>query len=279
MIATFDLGGTKLAVAIADNAGKLHHTARIPTQDRDPRDVFSDAADFFKPHKFTAIGVASFGPLVGTALSKSTPKIPWRGADLPTLLRGADLLKKNTPFVLLQDVQAEVIGEASLGNHGKHSRYAYATISTGIGVGIFDKEQNRLNPAAEAGHLAVPALNKTRGICKSHKLCWEGFCSGTALKLKPDGKPHRMPSAWVVRTAHALYSLALTNALDIIILGGGVIDSWQHHKSETLARLTKHMQQFNNNYIPLPKLATASIPNRALAGIAIAASKWAHLLP
>jgi hypothetical protein len=84
-----------------------------------------------------------------------------------------------------------------------------------------------------------------------------------------------MPSAWVVRTAHALYSLALTNALDIIILGGGVIDSWQHHNPETLARLTKHLQQFNNHYIPLPKLATANIPNRALAGIAIAASKWA----
>jgi hypothetical protein len=38
------------------------------------------------------------------------------------------------------------------------------------------------------------------------------------------------------------------------------------------------MQQFNNHYIPLPQLATANIPNRALAGIAIAATKWARPL-
>jgi predicted NBD/HSP70 family sugar kinase len=174
MIATFDLGGTKLAVALADNSGKLHHTARIPTESRNPRDVFSDAAAFFKPHNYTAIGFASFGPLTGTAISKSTPKIPWRGADLPTLLRQAGLLKKNTQFLLLQDVQAEVIGEASLGRHGNFARYAYATISTGIGVGIYDQQHNLLHPAAEAGHLPVPALTNPKGICKSHNNFWEG---------------------------------------------------------------------------------------------------------
>ena len=260
-----DLGGTKLEVGMADDQGKIVESLRIATGEESPEEVFEKAAAFYTGKTYEAVGVASFGPLAGHCLSKTTPKRLWRGFDLQQGLAQSGILKPEMPCEILQDVQAEVIAEAKLGNHGDFNLYAYATISTGIGVAFYDVERNYLFRGAEGGHVPVPG---NPGKCESHKNCWEGTCSGTAIAAKPTGHDLEPTTQWLLQMATAIYTIHLTTNTDCFILGGGVIDGLGQNQQKTLQQIQQAMTQINHNYIQLPALRISQVKSRALAGMA-----------
>jgi len=169
------------------------------------------------------------------------------------------------PCEILQDVQAEVIAEAKLGNKGNFNLYAYATISTGIGVAFYDTEQNYLSRRAEGGHVPVPG---NRGKCESHEHCWEGACSGTSMGVKPTGRDVEVSDEWLQQMATAIYSVHLVINVDCFVLGGGVIDGLGKNQQTMLRRVSEAMEQINRGYVQLPALRVARVKSRALAGMA-----------
>ena len=235
LFAGIEAGGTKFVVGVGSAQAGSIATARIET--RDPDTTFAEVGRFFADHApaegYAAAGIASFGPVDLDPASPtyghilSTPKAGWQGADLVGRL-GAML---GTRVAIDTDVNAAAIAEAHA--RGGSGDLAYATIGTGIGVGLVTNGQ----PVHGAGHPEMGHILVRRhrdhgdfaGICPFHGDCLEGLASGAAIRAAweqgLDTLPHDHP-AWRIESdylAQLCVTLILTVAPTTIVLGGGVM--------------------------------------------------------
>lgn len=235
--AAIEAGGTKFVVATG-NTQKIQHKVSIPT--RDPKTTWSEVLDFLEKASaetpFSAIGLASFGPLELNPQSASygelgnTPKTEWQGTNMLEPLR-----QFNVPVSLETDVNAAALGEAMLGNGRSHNTVAYATVGTGIGVGIV-QGGNVFHGSfhLEMGHMPVPKDSEQDpfpGICPYHKNCLEGLASGKAIHARWGSDLRGLANEHPAYDIQAQYlgylcsTLILGYAPDKILLGGGVMQS------------------------------------------------------
>lgn len=183
-IAGIDIGGTKIAVAIAPASGQVIARTAFPT-DRDgtPRDSMTQALDtltsLVDQHlgQLTSVGIGCAGPLdfeLGRVLSPPNMPPSWRNFPLRSFVE--DKLK--VPVVLDNDANAAALGESLYGAGRGYSDLVYLTISTGIGVGIIagDKLVHRLG---EGGHVTVQPGGALCGC--GARGCMETLCSGTGI--------------------------------------------------------------------------------------------------
>lgn len=186
-IAGIDIGGTKIAVALADTDGHLISLSRFATQvERGPHRILEQAAEEIErmigetAAGLVAVGVGCGGPLDrGRGLILSPPNLPdWDEFPIIELLE----TRLGVPALLDNDANAAALGEAKFGAGRGLSNVVYITISTGIGGGIIIG--GRLlhgtgDGAGEVGHITVLADGPTCGC--GARGCMEAICSGTSI--------------------------------------------------------------------------------------------------
>lgn len=187
MIGAIDIGGTKIAVGMVDDHGKVLSKAESPTQgDRGYADGLARITNMLRETARTAggelrgIGIGSTGwvyPFTGEF--GDVDFLPaWKGCN-PV----QDLARTFGVSVALEnDGDASALGEAAWGAGRGKSRLIYVTVGTGIGGGIILDGQlyrgvDRSHP--EVGHHVIDASGPpcTCGF----RGCWEALATGPAM--------------------------------------------------------------------------------------------------
>ncbi|WP_375389889.1 ROK family protein [uncultured Amnibacterium sp.] len=239
MIAGIETGGTKVvcAAAAASAPERPLVTRRFPTTG--PDETIGRIRDFLAEvtadEPLQALGVASFGPVDAAHGSPrfgyvtTTPKPGW--ADVDLLGR---VTPQGVPAAFVNDVVGAAVGELRYGAGQGLSSLAYATIGTGVGVGmVVDGRPIGGDGWPEVGHLLVrrhPA-DRFAGNCPFHGDCLEGLAAGPAIKARwgvdaSSFPPEVHDEAFAVLAsyiAQMAYTVALTVGAERVVLGGGVM--------------------------------------------------------
>ncbi|RSN51698.1 ROK family protein [Actinomadura sp. WAC 06369] len=237
--AALDIGGTKVAAALADAEGTVLHRGRVPTPEGGGQAVLAaaarlldglaeDARDGSRPpgggtgDRLRAAGVRALGvgapgvvdPATGRVVSATDVLPGWSGTPVRDAL--ADLT--GLPVAVANDVRAMGLGEARRGAGAGFHRVLHVSVGTGVGGAL--TTGGRLDggahgTAGELAHLLVPERGPVPCGCgrRDHL---EAAVSGPAIAAT--GDPGR---------AGALLGRALAGLLavldpDAVVVGGGV---------------------------------------------------------
>ena len=251
MIGAVDIGGTKIAVGIVDDEGRVLAWDECATdQDRG----FIDAVDRMERMlrecaaranvAIDGIGIGCTGPVyprtgeIGdVAFLKS-----WQGGNLVNALES----RFGVRVVLENDADAATLGEAFWGAGRGKAQVFFVTVGTGIGVGMaFNGRLYRGVDDAhpEIGHQVIDAGGP---LCYcGARGCWEVLAAGPAMAawMNEQGQPdlsakqicemaaagNALAQKAAEREAHYL-GLGLANMVtifcpEVIVLGGSVMRS------------------------------------------------------
>jgi glucokinase len=199
MIGAVDIGGTKIAVGMVDDHGKVLSRMESPT---DPN-RYSDGIELIA-HMLRRTSQRAGAPITGIGIGSTGPVDPIRGefgdVDFLPGWRGKGPVKDlaqifSVQVALENDGDAAALAEAGWGAGRNRQRLIYVTVGTGIGGGIIlDGQLYRGVDGAhpEVGHHIVdPAGPKCS--C-GFKGCWESLAAGPAMV------------AWMERSAPANYA-------------------------------------------------------------------------
>src|SRR6266704_4609271 len=301
MIGAVDIGGTKIAAGMVNDAGEV--LAKLETRTENARAypdglghivrMVSEAAKQAN-HELSGIGIGSTGwvyPFTGEF--GDVDFLPgWKGSNPVN-----DLAREFGVRVALEnDGDAAALGEAVWGAGKGKSRLIYVTVGTGIGGGII--LDGRLHRGADKAHPEVGhhVIDASGPQCTcGFRGCWEALATGPALAawfnakaqaVDPQARAltakeiferarqgHRLACEAVAREAYYL-GLGLANLINLfvpdrIVLGGSIM------KSMGLEDLRKVIAQ-GCRFVPFEKteLALASLGEDAnLIG---AAQVWHH---
>jgi fructokinase len=294
LLAGVELGGTKCICILASGPDDIREQQRVDTGSPDKT---LDAIDVIlsrwqTEHGFTALGLASFGPLdldersPGYGRIVATPKRGWSGTDILSRVRHFAV-----PIGFDTDVNAAAIAEGRWGAARGLRSYAYVTVGTGVGVGaIIEGRAVRGLGHCEAGHLRVPRLagEDWPGNCPYHGDCVEGLAAGPAIQARTGLPASDLPPdhpAWgeVVHTLAALFhNLVFTTAPERILLGGGVGGGQPHLIPRIRQALVKSLGGYAiapaiaariDDFVQTPALGAAAGP---LGAIALALASQQH---
>src|SRR6266404_1478246 len=186
-IAGVDIGGTKIAVAIAAKDGDIVAQNSFPTNPtRDPHEVVDHLlaliASMVNENQtpVAGVGIVCCGPLdLERGLVMTPPNLPlWREFPLHHIVE----TRLGTPVVLENDANAAAVGEHLYGAGRGLDDMVYLTISTGIGCGIIAGGR-LLHRSGEGGHITVQTGSDRLCGCGAYG-CMEALCSGTAIALR-----------------------------------------------------------------------------------------------
>ncbi len=254
LLAGIEAGGTKFVCAIGDQHGKILEQVEFATES--PDITIPKVIGFFqvqqKQFPFSAIGIASFGPVDPNPKSDtygyitSTPKLLWQNFNFVGAIKKAFKL----PIGFDTDANAAALGEYYWGHAKGLTDFIYLTVGTGIGGGAMVNGK-LLHGAmhAEMGHILIPQ-DKVKdpfiGNCPFHKNCLEGLASGPAINKRWNlHSSSELPAehlGWDIESDYLAYAMAnyiLTLSPQRIILGGGVMKQKQllpiiQHKTKIL---------------------------------------------
>jgi len=257
MIAAVDIGGTKIAVGLVDDDGRVLSRAECSTDvERGYTEALARTERMLRALiiaagvELTGIGIGSTGPVDPfTGEIGDVNFFPaWRGQN-PV----ADLSRIFGVLVAMEnDADAAALAEAAWGAGKNKKHLIYVTLGTGIGAGIVlhGKLYRGVDGAhPEIGHHVIDASGPPC-LCGFHG-CWESLAAGPAMvswveSVMPEDYPHRnhltakrvcelaregdaLARQAVEREARYL-GLGLANlvtlfAPDAIVLGGSVMKS------------------------------------------------------
>jgi len=255
-----ELGGTKCSCLIGTGPEDVRMHATVPTGS-DPAATFArieaELRAGIEAHgPIRALGIASFGPIDRRPTSPhygsitSTPKPGWR--DTGVVPRLAHL---GVPIGFDTDVNGAALAEGRWGAAQGLEDFAYVTVGTGVGVGLFVNGalvHGFLHP--ELGHIraARRAGDGWPGACSFHGDCVEGLASGPAIAARTGAPAHSISAddeVWlgvVHALSQLLHTLVLATAPRRILLGGGVIEA----RPELLGALRRELAASLNGYVP-----------------------------
>lgn len=201
MIGAVDIGGTKIAVGMVDDHGKVLSRMDSPT---DPN-RYSDGIELIA-HMLRKTSQRAGSAITGIGIGSTGPVDPMNGefgdVDFLPGWRGKSPVKDLAQIFSVQaalenDGDAAALAEAGWGAGRNRKRLIYVTVGTGIGGGIIlDGQLYRGVEGAhpEVGHHIVdPAGPKcTCGF----RGCWESLAAGPAMVAwiesnAPGNYPHR----------------------------------------------------------------------------------------
>ncbi|WP_407317554.1 ROK family glucokinase [Isoptericola halotolerans] len=180
-----DIGGTKIAVGVVDEAGRILAKVRRDTAADDVASIDRAIADacteLAAEHEVGAIGLAAAGFVSPDRSSVLfAPNIAWR--EYPLAQRVSDLVDLDVPVVVENDANAAGWAEFRFGAARSATDMLLLTIGTGLGGAVVvDRElvRGKWGVAAEVGHMRVVPGGHYCGC--GHEGCWEQYASGTAL--------------------------------------------------------------------------------------------------
>jgi glucokinase len=185
----YDIGGTKIAIALGTSNGGIIESARIPNKDRTPEDVLPELVKTgrklmkkagMKPADIKAIGIDAPAPMdIPNGLILNPPNNKsWDNVPIRDYLSE----KIGVKAYLENDANAGALAEWMFGAGKGAKNMLYLTMSTGIGGGIIANGHlvhGRNFLAGELGHTIIdidgPSCNC--GL----KGCYEAFCGGRAV--------------------------------------------------------------------------------------------------
>ncbi len=257
MIGAVDIGGTKIAVGMVDDSGKVLSRLESPTDA--PGGYANGLARIIDMLRRTSqdagaeisgIGIGSTGVVYpGSGTFGDIDLLPgWQGNN-PV----QDLAREFKVTVALEnDADASALGEAGWGARKLKSRLIYVTVGTGIGGGII--LDGKLYRGVDMAHPEIShhVIDPSGPDCScGYRGCWESLATGPAMtawfnaNAAGDRRAHENLSAaqicqWakrgdglamraVDREAYYL-GLGLANLInlfvpDMIVLGGSVMKS------------------------------------------------------
>lgn len=181
-----DIGGTKIAVGVVDEQGRIVAKTRRKTQPEDAASIdaaIADAvAELAAEHEFEAIGLAAAG-FVSADRERVlfAPNIAWREYPLAEKVTAA-IGRDDVRVVVENDGNAAGWAEFAFGPAREASSMIMLTIGTGLGAAIISDGQlirGSAGFAAELGHVRVQPGGHPCGC--GLKGCWEQYASGSAL--------------------------------------------------------------------------------------------------
>lgn len=183
-----DIGGTKIAFAVVDQAGRILAEHRIPTApeqgapaviDRVADGIYHIMATINQP--IQGIGVGSPGlvnPVTGTC--HHAVNLGWKKVALRAELQRR--LRHDIPIFVQRDTNAGTVGEWIFGAGRGERNFAYVAIGTGLGLGAVSDGTLLLGSAflaMEFGHVSLDP-NGRRCTC-GIRGCGEIYVSGVGL--------------------------------------------------------------------------------------------------
>lgn len=213
-IGAIDIGGTKIAVGIVDENGRL--ISRMEASSK-AAEAYHDGVELIadmmrKTSRSTGLEIAGIG------IGATGPVDPFTGRfgdlDFLPLWSGESLVDDlaqdfGVPVALENDADAAALAEASWGAGRSKSRLIYVTIGTGIGGGIIlDGQLYRGVDGAhpEIGHQVVDTVGPPCSCGLNG--CWESLAAGPAMVRWVESQPEY--SAGEQLTAKRICELALT---------------------------------------------------------------------
>ncbi|MCC6557122.1 MAG: ROK family protein [Polyangiaceae bacterium] len=270
LVGAIEAGGTKLVCAVGSGPGdRILSRQSFPTGD-DPVRVLAAIMGWFRQQQhrhgpLQALGVASFGPLDLDPASRtygyitSTPKTGWRNTDLLGPIR-AEL--GDLPIGFDTDVNGAALGEYHWGSAAGLTDFVYITIGTGIGAGGMSGGRllhGLLHP--EMGHMLLPrGGDDFEGVCPFHGACWEGLCSGPAIRKRTGISPADLPGdhpAWTIEARYvacAVSNITCILSPERVILGGSVRKAGRLGQDGFFRLIRQGVKHTLNGYISSPAL-------------------------
>ncbi len=187
VIAGIDIGGTKIALAIATPDRRIIAKTKFPTEiARGPEWILQDCAE--RAAKLAAeagaevsgFGVGCAGPVdIANGRVLSPPNLPgWNNFPIVEALAKYS----GVPVVLENDANVAALGEQAFGAGRAFNNIIYVTISTGIGGSIISSGNiihGLTGNAGEIGHMTVMPGGPVCGC--GARGCLEAICSGTNI--------------------------------------------------------------------------------------------------
>ena len=179
-----DIGGTKVAAAVVDEAGVMIEKLRVDTPASTPGAVNDAIADLVwklrEKYEVEAVGMGAPGFVsADRSTVLFTPNLSWRAEPL-----GAEMTERlKLPVVVENDANCAAWAEVRFGAARGERNVVVLTIGTGIGGGIIIGGQlvrGEYGIAAEIGHMNVVIEGGLRCGC-GNRGCWEQYGSGRAL--------------------------------------------------------------------------------------------------
>jgi glucokinase len=275
-IAALDIGGTKMAAAVAGADGPLARVTQATAKTGTARAVGEQGVAMIEaackqagiaPEQVSAVGVSSCGPFVreGGMLCLAAPNIcggQSANVDLPndwtTIPLEKVLRERFSEVVIENDCVAALVAERSFGAVLGEPNCAYVTWSTGIGFGLCvdgNILHGKHGNAGHAGHMLMSEMSDAVCGC-GNRGDLEALISGRNL-----GNRLAVPTADLFSAARdgdadclavaqeaaqwfgrGLYNLVAALDLRTFVIGGSV---WHHHgdwlKPYVQKEITAHM--------------------------------------
>jgi glucokinase len=178
-----DIGGTKVAAGVVDEAGRIVARTRHDTPSQDPALVQAVIAaavsELRAAHDIVAVGIGAAGLVdVDRSTVLFAPNLAWRHEPL-----GAALAQQcGLPVIVENDANAAAWGEARFGAGRSEASVVMLTVGTGLGGGVVLDDRlyrGRRGIAGEVGHMVVEPYGRRCGC--GNRGCWERYASGNAL--------------------------------------------------------------------------------------------------
>jgi glucokinase len=178
-----DVGGTKIAGGVVDDAGNVLQMDIRKTVGRDPEalegTIIELVGEYKSSYPVEAVGVG-FAGFIDEKRSRvlMAANLGWKDEPLKAALES----KIGLPVVVENDANAAAWGEFRFGGGDIPLDMVCVTVGTGIGGGLIlggNLYRGAHGVAAEFGHLSVEPSGRLCGC--GNRGCWEQYASGNAL--------------------------------------------------------------------------------------------------
>jgi len=294
-VLSYDLGGTKVAVAVVTSEGKILDEIREPVVfEKGKQAVLKQLGDLglslLKKHpQVKRVGVASAGPLdaeKGVLLDPTnfaSSEGTWGRVPLTSIL--SKRLKREV--LLENDAAAAMLAEHWMGAAKKHDNAMILTLGTGLGTGVIiggELLRGGRSVHPEAGHVIIH-YNDSSAPCSCGNLgCAEAFLSGrnfarrartrfadanlsakdiADLARKRDPRALAAFEEYAVLMSVALHNYAVIFAPELVAFTGSFADASDLFLKQTTQHLMERLARRRVGLDLMPKLVVSSLQNQA----------------
>ncbi|MFF9839934.1 ROK family protein [Streptomyces sp. NPDC013740] len=254
LVVALDFGGTKIAGALVDGAGRILVRAQRPTPAQEDGETVMRAVEAVLEElarsplwaSAGAVGIGSAGPVDASTGTVSPVNVPgWRDFPLVERVRRA---AGGRPVTLVGDGVAMTAAEHWLGAARGHDNALCLVVSTGVGGGLVLGGRVHPGPTGNAGHIGHISVDLDGEPCAcGGRGCVERIASGPQLARRalengwrpgPDGDTSAAAVAAAARAgdpvavasferaaralAAGIAATATLVEIDIAVVGGGV---------------------------------------------------------
>lgn len=248
----FDIGGTRSRFALS-NGDELQNIQVYKSIQN-----YNDALKFIEEHKdeitkgnkIESVSGGIAGLVKDNQLHKAPHLDLWAQKPIKEDFLGVFKAKN---FSLKNDASLAALAEANLGNGRNFDIVAYITIGTGVGgARVIEGQLDKTTYGFEPGHIILNIVPKIKTL--------EDYISGSAIELDNGQRASQIKEssfweAMEVKIAYGLNNIALLWSPDVVILGGGIINS----NLINLDKVSEHMAKLNKILPEIPLLSKTEL--------------------